>query len=335
MLNYLVRRLILCVITLLVIMLASYVMLRLAPGDPTRSSFMDNSSVGVSSSDKNDLAKNEALQKKLKLDKSIMQGFSEWLGDIVLHGNFGTSATVEPGRPVLEMISERLPVTIKLNLLAISFAYIMAIVIGVYSAKYAGTAFDRGSTFILFMLYSLPVMWVALLLQTIFCDGGFFEIFPLRGIYTPEPEIGTFKLIAMEIYTFTLPAISLAYGSMAGIARYTRSNMLDVLGNDFIRTARAKGVPEQSVIWKHAFRNTLITLITLFAGLLPSLVAGSIIVEHIFNIPGMGTLSLLALSSRDYPLQMVLFTFSGVLTLISILIADLLYTIADPRVKLV
>ena len=110
--------------------------------------------------------------------------------------------------------------------------------------------------------------------------------------------------------------------------------MLDILNSDFIRTARAKGLSEHTVLWKHAFRNTLITLITLFSGLLPSLVGGSIIVEHIFNIPGMGTLSLLALSSRDYPLQMVLFTFTGFLTLMGILLSDISYTVADPRIKL-
>ena len=138
----------------------------------------------------------------------------------------------------------------------------------------------------------------------------------------------------MELYYYALPAFCLAYGSMAGLARYTRSNMLDILNSDFIRTARAKGLSEHTVLWKHAFRNTLITLITLFSGLLPSLVGGSIIVEHIFNIPGMGTLSLLALSSRDYPLQMVLFTFTGFLTLMGILLSDISYTVADPRIKL-
>ena len=232
------------------------------------------------------------------------------------------------------MIAERLPVTIKLNLLAISFAYTLAIIIGVYSAKYADKGFDRSSTLLLFILYSMPVMWVGLLLQTTFCSGGILPVFPLRGVFTPPVEISTFKAIFMELYYYALPALCLAYGSLAGLARYTRSNMLEVLNCDFIRTAYAKGLSGTQVLWKHAFRNTLITLITLFSGLLPSLVAGSIIVEHIFNIPGMGTLSLLSLSSRDYPLQMALFTFSGILTLLGIFIADLLYTAADPRIKL-
>ena len=334
MLQYILKRILLSIFTMLVIMFASYAMLRLAPGDPTRSNFMDGSSAGVSSSEKNEFARNEALIKKLKLDKSVFEGFSEWLANILKNGDFGTSATVEPGRSVVAMIAERLPVTIKLNLLAITFAYALAIVTGVYSAKYADGIFDRSSTLLLFILYSMPVMWVGLLLQTAFCSGGIFPLFPLRGVFTPPVEMSTFKAIFMEVYYYALPALCLAYGSLAGLARYTRSNMLEILNCDFIRTAYAKGLSNSNVLWKHAFRNTLITLITLFSGLLPSLVAGSIIVEHIFNIPGMGTLSLLSLSSRDYPLQMALFTFSGMLTLLGIFIADLLYTIADPRVKL-
>ncbi len=319
---------------MLVIMFASYCMLRLAPGDPTRSNFLDGSGAGVSSSEKNEYIRNSSLEKKLKLDKSIIGGFSEYLADIVLHGSWGTSGTVEPGKPVLQMISERLPITIKLNMLAISIAYTLAIIIGVYSAKYAECFFDRSSTVILFMLYSLPVMWVALMLQTLFCAGGKWAIFPLRGIFIPPPEMGTFQAMAMELWHYILPALCLAYGSLAGLARYTRANVLEVINSDFVRTARAKGLSENTILWKHCFRNTLITLITLFANLLPSLIAGSIIVEYIFNIPGMGTLSLLALSSRDYPLQMALFTFSGALTLLGILLADILYTIADPRIKL-
>ena len=295
---------------------------------------MENSSGGVSSSEKNEYAENETLKKKLKLDKPIHLGFAEWLADIVLRGDFGESATVQPGKPVLEMISERLPITIKLNLLAITGAYIMALIIGVYSAKYSESIFDRSTSVILFLLYSLPAMWVAMLLQSTLCEGGIWEIFPLQGYYEPATETGSFDAILKEMYYFTLPAVCLAYGSMTGLARYTRSNMLDVLNSDFIRSARAKGISEAKVLWKHAFGNTLITLVTLFAGLLPSLIAGSIIIEHIFNIPGMGTLSLLALSSRDYPLLMVLFAFSGALTLFGILLADILYTVVDPRVKL-
>ncbi len=332
--QYLVKRLILAVFTMLAILFLSYLMLRLAPGDPTRSSFMGSENAGVASGDKNDLARNESLRIKLKLDKPVIIGFGKWLADVVQHGDFGTSGTVEPGRPVVSMIMERLPITVKLNLLALFMAYLLAIPFGVQSARRPDGWFDRGSTFLMFLLYSLPIMWVGLLLQATFCAGGRWPLFPLKGLAPELPELGTFAAMLESLYYYFLPALCLAYGSLAGLARYTRASMLEVLHSDYIRTARAKGLSEASVVWVHAFRNSLITLITLFSGLLPSLVAGSIIVEHIFNIPGMGTLSLLALSSRDYPLQMALFAFSGLLTLAGILLADLCYTWADPRIRL-
>ena len=133
---------------------------------------------------------------------------------------------------------------------------------------------------------------------------------------------------------YVLPVICLSYGSFAALSRFTRSGMLEVIQEDYIRTARSKGAGEFTVICHHAFRNAIILMITLFAGLLPSLVGGSILVEYIFNIPGMGSLSLLSLSSRDYPLQMALFAFSGGLTLAGLFISDLLYMLADPRIRL-
>lgn len=332
---YLVKRLILALFTLLTILFLSYVLLRLAPGDPTRSSFLSaDGGAGVSSADKAEWARNEALRAKLKLDEPILRGFAEWLEQVVRHGDFGTSATVEPGRPVTAMILERLPVTVKLNLLAIFLTYVLAIPIGVFSAVRPDRVFDWGATAVMFLLYSLPVMWAGLMLQALFCAGGKWPIFPLKGLAPYNGELSTFGALAQSLFYYCLPVICLAYAGLAGLARYTRASMLEVLHQDYIRTARAKGLGSGAIIWVHAFRNSLITLITLFSGLLPGLVAGSIIVEHIFNIPGMGTLSLLALSSRDYPLQMALFAFAGMLTLLGILLADLCYMWADPRIKL-
>lgn len=330
---YLAKRLILAGFTLLAILFLSYLLLRLAPGDPTRSNFLAGEGAGVSSAEKAELARNEALRAKLGLDEPVLRGFAGWL-DQVVRGDFGTSATVEPGRPVTAMILERLPVTVTLNILAILLSAAIAIPAGVAAAVRPDGWFDRGSTAVMFLLYSLPVMWVALVLQALFCAGGVWPLFPLKGLAPYDGELSTWEALGRALYYDTLPVIALSYAGLAGLARYTRSGMLEVLHHDYIRTARAKGVSEGSVIWVHAFRNTLITLITLFAGLLPGLAAGSIIVEHIFNIPGMGTLSLLALSSRDYPLQMALFAFTGFLTLAGLLLADLCYTWADPRIRL-
>lgn len=336
MVQYLIRRLLLAVFTLLMILLVSYVLLRLAPGDPTRSSMFGSDSAGTTvDSSRGAPTPNRVMREKLNLDKPILTGFALWLRDVTLHGDFGTSASVDPGRPVAAVILERLPVTVTLNFWAIALTYLIAIPLGVFTAIRAGSWFDQLSAFVLFVLYSLPVMWVGLMLQAMLCEGGRWELFPLKGLVPAHAdELSTWRLQWEIIRHYALPVFCLAYGGLAGLSRYARNGMLEVIHSDYIRTARAKGLPEHTVIWTHAFRNALITLITLFSGLLPSLVAGSILVEYIFNIPGMGALSLLALSSRDYPLQMALFAFAGALTLAGVLIADLLYLAADPRIKL-
>ncbi len=313
MIFYILKRLLLALVTLLMILLVSYVLLRLAPGDPARSSMFGSDAAGTAlESDRGALARNHAMRERLHLDEPVLTGFLLWLGAVVRHGDFGVSATVDPGRPVADLILERLPVTVTLNFWAVAVTYLLAIPLGVYAAVHADSWFDRGSAFALFLLYSLPAMWVGLLLQALLCEGGRFPVFPLKGI-TPENTggISIWRLQWELIRYYTLPVFCLAYGGFAGLSRYARNSMLEVIRSDYIRTARAKGVPENMVIWHHAFRNGLITLITLFGGLLPGLVAGSVLVEYIFNIPGMGALSLAG-----------------------ILLADLLYAVADPRIKL-
>ena len=333
---YLVKRFILAAFTLLTILFVSYCLLRLAPGDPTRSNLFGSDNAGMAvDSEKGGLAGNQALREKLNLDKPLIIGFCLWLEDIILHCDFGESATVDPGRPVVDLISERLPVTLLLNISAVLLTYLLAIPLGVMTAERAGGVFDKVTEFSLFVLYSLPVMWIGLLLQAFLCEGGVFEVFPLKGIGVENPDsCSIWQLQWQYIKSCTLPVCCLAYGGFAGLSRYARSGMLEVINSDYIRTARAKGLDEFCVVWKHGFRNALVTMVTLFGGLLPGLVAGSVIVEYIFNIPGMGTLSLLALSSRDYPLQMALFAFSGALTLAGIFISDMLYLAVDPRIRL-
>lgn len=333
---YLLKRLVLAVFTLFCIVFLSYVLLRLAPGDPTRSSIFGNdATAGTTSAEQSAFAENRSMRAKLHLDEPILVGFGYWFKDVVLHGDFGESASVDPGRPVTELILSRLPVTLKLNTLAILVTYSFAILLGIYSAVYAGGMFDKTTTVVLFVLYSLPVIWVGLILQAAFCAGGWLPIFPLKGLSVPnEEELSTFAAFWETAKCYVLPVTALSYSGFAALSRYARGSMLEVLHADFIRTARAKGVSSGEIIFNHAFRNALVTLITLFSGLLPGLVSGSILIEYIFTIPGMGSLSLLALSSRDYPLQMALFTFAGMLTLLGIFFSDLLYVVADPRISL-
>lgn len=330
---YLLKRFFLGLLTLLVILFASYALMRLAPGDPTKSSMLGEGAGTQLASDRDALTQNNSLREKLYLDKPLPYGFVMWLKG-VLRGDLGESAAVDKGRPVLTLILEKLPVTVKLNIFAILFTYLLAIPLGIFSAVKPDTKTDQAITFVLFFLYSLPVLWSALMLQALFCKGGWYPIFPLKGI-APDilPGMSTWTIIGKTALHYILPVFCLSYAGFAGLARFTRSGMLEVIHQDYIRTARAKGASESRVIFHHAFRNAMIIMITLFAGLLPSLVGGSILVEYVFNIPGMGSLSMLALSSRDIPLLMALFAFGGVLTLLGILLADILYVIADPRIN--
>ena len=333
-LSYIIKRLLLAVFTLLTILFVSYTLLRLAPGDPARSDMLTGNSGTVDN--RSGLSnQNVSLREKLTLDTPIITGFAIWLKNIVVHGDFGESAAVEPGRSVTEMIGEKIGLTVKLNLLAILVTYLFAIPAGVFSASRAGSTADRMLEIFFFVLYSLPVMWVGLLLQSFLCEGGKFDIFPISGAAPADSlDLSIWQYLFEEIRHLCLPVVCLSYAGFAGLSRYTRSSVLQNINADYIRTARAKGVPENNLLWKHAIRNAFITMITLFSGILPSLIAGSVLVEYIFNLPGMGSLSMLALSSRDYPLQMALFAFAGTLTLSGIFICDLLYMAADPRIRL-
>ncbi len=336
MLRYLGKRLILAVITLFAILLVSYFLVRLAPGDPTKSSFLEESqasSAGLAAG-KGALVRNTSLREKLHLDEPVMVGFYYWLKGVVLHGDFGDSASVDIGRPVTDIVLERLPVTVSLNFWAILITYLLAIPIGIHSAISKNKKLDATITFVLFLLYSLMSAWVALLLQSTFCEGGRWPLLPLKGLKASvAPGESTWLILWDTTKHYILPVICLSYAGFAGLSRYARSGMLDVIRQDYIRTARAKGLSERAVLFKHALRNAMIILITLFASLLPGMVAGSIIIEHIFNIPGMGSLSMMALGSRDIPLLMTLFAFGGTLTLAGIMIADFLYVLVDPRIS--
>lgn len=317
--------------TLFVILFASYFLMRLAPGDPSKSTMLGEGKESLAS-DRSELGNSSFLREKLHLDKPIPAGFYYWLKN-VCRGDFGESVAVDKGKDVLVLILEHLPSTLKLNFLAILLTYAFAIPLGIFSAMKENSRLDNGISIFLFFLFSLPVLWSALMLQALFCKGGVFPVFPLKGL---APEIvtsfTTWEIAGRTLMHYVLPVICLSYASFAALTRFCRAGMLDVIKEDYIRTGRSKGLGEFSIIWHHALRNAVIVMITLFAGLLPSLVGGSILVEYIFNIPGMGSLSMLALSSRDLPLMMALFTISGFLTLAGIFIADILYVLADPRI---
>jgi peptide/nickel transport system permease protein len=250
----------------------------------------------------------------------------------LLQGYLGTS--FQDNRSVSRKIAERLPITLAMSILAVFIAYMVAIPLGIYSATHQGSTWDKISTITVFGLYSLPVFWIGTLGITFLCNPEYISIFPTGGIraINHEADWSWFRKLGDYAYHLILPMIVYTYVDFAYISRQMRSGMLEVIRQDYVRTAKAKGLDNRTVIYKHALRNSLIPIITLLAGILPMLIGGSIVIETIFSIPGMGNLALQAMVARDYPTIMAVFTMSAVLTLLGILLADILYTVVDPRI---
>lgn len=348
--NYIIKRLAFMVVTLVVITLVSYTMMRLAPGDPTRPKTLGSENAGVQRADRRDTLAGKLMREKYHLDKNPLVGYCYWLKDVVTRFDWGSSIVVDPGVPVMKVIAARMPPTLKLNIISLALVYLCAIPLGIYSAVRRNKLDERGVTVALFVMYSLPGFWVGLLLLMFFTvphalnvNLGFVQfvlrspVLPVAGLVPPEYLTwgkSTWQILWATSRHYILPVLCLTYAELAGLSRYARVGILEIVRQDYVRTARAKGLPEWKVIGKHVFRNGLIPLVTLFAGLLPELIAGSIIVEYIFSINGMGNLSLLALTSRDYPLMMALFTIGAFLTLLGILLSDILYAVVDPRISI-
>jgi peptide/nickel transport system permease protein len=233
------------------------------------------------------------------------------------------------------VIADRWSVTAWLNLIAIAIGWAVSIPLGVWSARRAGTLADRSMTGVLFALWSIPTFFVATVLLHHLCtDQGGGAWFPNRGLSSPDSLwMSTPEYLLDLAWHATLPLICLTYGSFTALSRYLRANVLEQLSSDYVRTARAKGVDEDAVVWRHATRNSMVTMITLGSGLLAELFGGFVFVEYVFSIPGLGTLLLDAARQQDAPLVMASTVVSVLLLLVGILIADLLYAVADPRIR--
>jgi len=236
-------------------------------------------------------------------------------------------------RSVNSMMGEALPVSALISGLSILISYAIAIPLGVFSAARKNSPADKVITIILFVLYSLPSFWVAGICIMLLTGPPYLNWFPSRGLSSAGAEsLSGASWLWDRVWHLVLPVTILTYGSLAFISRQMRSAMLETLSVDFIRTARAKGASWPAVLFKHALRNSLIPIITISAGILPELIAGAIITESIFTIPGMGILTLDAIVNRDYPVINAVLFFSALLTLLGILISDLCYGLADPRI---
>ncbi|MBC8145231.1 MAG: ABC transporter permease [bacterium] len=312
------------------ITIVTFLISRLAPGDPAE---LKAGMGGADQSADKQITEEmvNMIRKQWHLDEPITTQFGIWLADVATF-NFGRS--FKDNAPVMDKIVERIPLTLSMNLVSLIIAYIIAIPIGIYSASHPGTFLDRFSTTTMFMLYSLPTFWIATLGIIFLTSPEYLPIFPPSGLYSNEysESWGFLDKLADIGWHLALPMLIYTYTSFAYISRQMRGSMLEVIRQDYIRTARAKGLDERAVIYKHALRNSLIPIVTLLAGLLPGLIGGSVVVESIFTIPGMGLLGYQAVLERDYPIVMAILTISAILTMLGVLAADLMYSIIDPRI---
>jgi peptide/nickel transport system permease protein len=323
MFGYALRRLVLAIPLLIGITLISFVVIHLAPGEPTEFGTGDTPI-------QSDKEVRERLIQMYGLDKPLHVQYWTWLTRLV-ELDFGRSFSPD-ARPVLQKIGERLPVTLLLNIVELMIIVILAIPIGVLSATRQYSTFDKVTTVFVFAGFATPDFWLALMLMILF--GVQLEWLPISGLRLPTWEYLSFWRQQWDFVShLILPILVATFGGLAGFSRYMRQSMLEVIRQDYIQSARAKGLPERAVIAKHALRNALLPIVTVLGLSLPGLIGGSVIVESIFAIPGMGQLMVQAVFERDYPVIMGNLVIVATLTLGANLIADLTYGLVDPRIR--
>ena len=314
----------------------AFAIILLAPGDPVDLYFAGGLGAGAQGASPErlaDIAKaKEQERKRLGLDRPIPVQYGLWLGRIT---RLDLGESFKDKRPVWDKIRERLPVTITLNVVSIVLTYLIAIPLGIYSAVRPGSRFDSLSTTTIFMLYSLPTFWVGTLILIFFCGGDYFLWFPPAGLHSLdyESEWSVLRRAGDFAWHLAMPVFCETYATFAVLSRFLRNSMLENARKDYVRTARAKGIPERAVIVRHILRNSLIPMVTILASLVPALIGGSVIIETIFSVPGIGQLGYQAILARDYPVVLGLFAMSSWLTLLGILIADFLLAVVDPRIS--
>ena len=322
MLTYAARRIVLAIPLLIGITFISFVVIHLAPGDPTETMTGDLRTEAADT--------RKILQEAYGLDKPLHVQYWSWVSRLV-RLDFGRSFSAD-ARPVLTKIGERLPITLLLNVVELLIIVAIAVPIGVFSATRQYSAFDKITTVFVFVGFATPDFWLALLLMILF--GVQLGWLPISGLRSLNWEYLSFWRQQSDfIAHLSLPVIVATFGGLAGVSRYMRQSMLEVVRQDYVQTARAKGLAEPVVVGKHALRNALLPIVTILGLSVPGLIGGSVIVETIFAIPGMGQLMVQAVFERDYPVIMGNLVIVAVLTLMANLLADLAYGLIDPRIR--
>ncbi len=321
MVTYLIRRLIGLIPALAWITVISFAIIHLAPGKPTDAAGAFNP--------KASLEARQRLEKLYGLDRPIPVQYLDWLGR-TLRLDFGRSFLDD--RPVIEKIQERLPITLLINSVALILMLGLCIPLGVFAAVRPDSLWDRCTTVWVFLGYSIPSFWLALLCMAYF--GVHLHWLPISGLYSLDHDwMGPIARMMDIAHHIILPIGVIVFVGLAGLSRYVRSSMVEVLQKDYIRTARAKGLSERRVLFHHGLRNALLSIITILGLSLPDLITGSVIMETVFSIPGMGRLFYDAVMARDYSVIMALVTIGAILTLFGNLLADIAYAYTDPRIR--
>ena len=319
---YLAKRLLMLIPLMVGITLITFTVIHLAPGEPVEMQMAMNPKVGKEA--------RERLKIFYGLDQPLHTQYFTWVGKLA-RLDLGRSFSSD-SRQVVDKIKERLPVTLSLNFIALLLEFGLAIPIGIMAATHRDTWLDKGITVFVFVGFAVPTFWLALLLMYFF--GVKLNWLPISGLHTlGSDNYGSIHYLWDMAKHLIMPIMVASFGSLAGLSRYMRSSMLNVISQDYITTARAKGLSERVVIYKHALRNALLPLITLAGFSIPGLIGGSVIFETIYAIPGMGQLFYQGVMSRDYPVVMGILVIGAFLTLIGNLIADICYALADPRIR--
>jgi microcin C transport system permease protein len=341
MLKYFLRRLAILIPTLIGVTIVVFAIINMAPGGPIEqriqqmrfsggdgsaqaSSTNRGSTQGVS----NEIM--EALKKQYGFDKPVHERYFLWIKNIATL-NFGESFTYE--EPVLDVIVSKFPVSLQFGIISLFLSYLISIPLGILKAIRHGSLFDVSSSFVLFVFYSIPSFMLAILLIVVFSGGSFLEIFPIGGIQSEiYDELSGWEQFVDRVYHFTLPLVCYTIGSFTSLTILMKNSLIEEIKKDYIRTARAKGVSEKVVYMKHALRNALIPIVTGLGGFLSVFFAGSLLLETIFQLDGIGLLSYKSILSRDYNVIMGLVFIQSALFLLGNIISDFAYVLVDPRI---
>ena len=335
--GYFLRRFLLIIPTFLGITLAVFIVMHFVPGGPVERQIMrykmavaTQGGVGVGPLDLPAEAIDE-MKRYYGFDKPVYTRYAIWLWN-VLHFDLGRSYIYQ--EPVWDVIKSRFPISIFLGLTGFVLSYLLCVPLGVWKAVKHGSRFDFISSFVVFLGYSVPGWALGTALLVFLGGGSFWDIFPLGGFRPGNWEyLGFFQKITAQLHYMFLPVVCYMIGSFATLTILTKNSLMENLGQDYVRTAFAKGLDEHRVIFKHALRNSLIPIATGLGSVFSLVLAGSFLIEKVFNIDGMGYLGYTSILQRDYPVALGILVISSLLMLIGNIVSDVIYVMVDPRIR--